>query len=62
MTSPREHPRDQQRDHPRDHPRDCLCDRAAEAEKISPMQKRWGAWGGVPISGAHVTPDALVRY
>jgi hypothetical protein len=64
MRSPRDLPPDHQCDHPRDQPCDCLRDRAAEAEKeevISPMQKRWGAWGGVPIGGANITVDALVR-
>ena len=58
-------------EHPRDHPRDRLRDRAGgaslastpeKAEVISTMQKRWGAWGGVPLGAAHTSPDALVRY
>jgi len=56
----RSHPRDYPRDHPRDHPRDRPRDRAAGAEKneaASTMQKRWGAWGGVPLDGARI-----VRY
>jgi hypothetical protein len=69
--SPRVRQRDHPGDHPRDHQRDHLRDRAGgaslvstpeKAEVISTMQKRWGAWGGVPLGGAHITPDALVRY
>jgi len=74
MASPRDHQRDHPGAHPRDHPRDRVRDRAGgaaaslvstpeKAEVISTMQKRWGAWGGVPMGAmGAITPDALVRH